>query len=235
MNLYDIKETIIQMPFKHVYFYDDQIGNIRSVKNRLKDHVTCVHIPKKLTEKLDLDKYHTNTYDYVNGIPLADIKRIGFDTGINDLPVTDSLFAFDWDDTITCVDGVSYPPLGLGNKEVSFDDERALVFWPNGLEGYLASIMGGPERLTAIREMIDRLIANNNTVLILTNNESASVYGSRGTRPLFIEMVKKLHLSLALISSYTNYPTLEVNEETGEFEYASTKGRILSDYIANKM
>lgn len=220
------------MPFKHVYFYDDQIGNIRSVKNHLKEHVTCVHIPKKRTEQLTLDKYHTNTGEYINGIPLADIQQIGFDTNIN---CVDSLFAFDWDDTITCVDGVSYPPLGLGNKEVSFDDERALVFWPNGLEGYLASIMGGPERLAATREMIDRLIANNNTVLILTNNESASVYGSRGTRPLFIEMVKKLHPSLALISSYTNYPTLEVNEETGEFEYTSTKGKVLSDYIANKI
>jgi hypothetical protein len=221
------------MPFKHAYFYDDQLGNIRSVKNHLKEHVTCVHIPKKPTEKLTLDKYHTNTGEYINGIPLTDIHQIG--TRANGAPITDSLFAFDWDDTITCVDGVSYPPLGLGNKEVSFDDERALVFWSNGLEGYLASIMGGTERMAAIREMIDRLIANNNTVLILTNNESASVYGSRGTRPLFIEMVKKLHLALALISSYTNYPTLEVNEETGEFEYSSTKGKVLSDYIANKI
>jgi len=95
--------------------------------------------------------------------------------------------------------------------------------------------MGGTERLTAVREMIDRLVANNNTVIILTNNESASIYGSRGTRPLFIEMVKKLHPKLAIVSTYTNYPTLEVNEETGEFEFASTKGQVLSDYIANKI
>jgi hypothetical protein len=218
------------MTFNHVYFYDDQPANIRSAKNHLKEHVTCFHVPKKLTEKLTLDKYNTNTGEYINGISLADIQQI-----CTDPIITDSLFAFDWDDTISCVDGVSYPPLGLGNKEISFDDERSLVFWPKGLEGYLASIMGGPERLAAVREMITRLIANNNTVVILTNNESSSIYGSRGTRPLFIEMVKKLHPALALISSYTNYPTLEVNEETGEFEYASTKGKVLSDYIANKI
>ena len=218
------------MTFEHVYFYDDQPRNIRSVKNQLKDRVTCVHVPTKPTEKLTLDSYHTNTCDYINGIPLVDIGKI-----CSDPIITGSLFAFDWDYTITCVDGVSYPPLGLGNKEISFDDERSLVFWPDGLEGYLASIMGGPERLAAIREMITRLIANNNTVVILTNNESASIYGSRGTRPLFIEMVKKLHQNLAIISSYTNYPTLEVNEETGEFEFASTKGKALSDYIANKI
>ena len=216
------------MTFNHVYFYDDQLVNIRSVNNQLKDHVTCVHVPKKPTEKLTVDSYHTNPGDYIDGISLVDLGKIGADPII-----TGSLFAFDWDDTISCVDGVSYPQLGLGNKEISFDDERSLVFWPDGLEGYLASIMGGPERLAAIREMITRLIANNNTVVILTNNESASIYGSRGTRPLFIEMVKKLHQNLAIISSYTNYPTLEVNEETGEFEFASTKGKVLSDYIAN--
>ena len=223
------------MSFQHVYFYDDQLANIRSVKTHLNDHVTCVHFPKKPSESLPLDSYSTNPGDYINGIPLDMIRRIGFDTGKNDAPITDSLFAFDWDDTITCVDGVSYPPMGMGRKEISFDDERSLVFWPDGLEGYLESIMAGPERVKAIREMVDRLISNNNTVIILTNNESASIYGSRGTRPLFIEMVKKLHSKLSIVSSYTNYPTLDVNEETGEFEYSSMKGKVISDYIANKI
>lgn len=220
------------MTFKHVYFYDDQASNIRSVKNKLGDHVTCVHVPKKPTANLTVDAYSTNSGEYINGMSLHDIQQIGTDTNE---PITDSLFAFDWDDTISCLDGVSYPPLGLGSKEISFDDERSLVYWPKGLEGYLVSIMGGSERLTAIREMIDRLTTNNNTVIILTNNASASIYGSRGTRPLFIEMVKKLHPKLGIVSSYTNYPTLEVNEETGEFEFASTKGKVLSDYMANKI
>jgi hypothetical protein len=218
------------MSFNHVFFYDDQPSNIRSVKNVLGDRVTCVYVPKKPTANLTLDIYCTNPGDYINGISLADIQQIGTDPKIRD-----SLFAFDWDDTLSCVGGVSYPPLGPGNKEISFDDERSLVHWSKGLEGYLVSIMGGSERLTAIREMIIRLIANNNTVVILTNNESASIYGSRGTRPLFIEMVKKLHPKLAIISSYTNYPTLEVNEETGEFEFASTKGVVLSDYLKNRV
>ena len=218
------------MAFKHVYFYDDQTANISAVKKSLKDHVTCVYIPKKPTANLTVDAYSTNSGEYINGMSLQDIQGICANE-----PITDSLFAFDWDDTITCVCGVSYPPLGPGSKEISFDDERSLVYWPKGLEGYLASIMGGTERLTAVREMIDRLVANNNTVIILTNNESASIYGSRGTRPLFIEMVKKLHPKLAIVSTYTNYPTLEVNEETGEFEFASTKGQVLSDYIANKI
>jgi hypothetical protein len=217
------------MSFKHVFFYDDQQSNIRSVNKALGDRVTCIYVPKKPAANLTVDIYCTNPGDYINGISLADIRQIGLTE-----PITDSLFAFDWDDTISCVSGVSYPPLGPGNKEISFDDERSLVFWAKGLEGYLESIMGGTERLAAIREMIDRLINNKNTVVILTNNESASIYGSRSTRPLFIEMVKKLHPKLAIVSSYTNYPTLEVNDETGEFEFASIKGAVLSDYIKNR-
>jgi len=226
---------IIQMnsnKFSHIYFYDDDQSNIRSVKRRLGDQVTCVHVPKRLsTMQLQLDIYQTNIGDYVNGISLTDIQRIGFDS--NGAPITDALFAFDWDETLSCLNGVSYAPVGQGQREVSFDDERALKFWPEGLDGYLASIMGGPDRLAAIREMIDRLINNKNRVVILTNNESASVYGRRGTRPLFIEMVQRLHPRLALLSSYTNYPTIEVDEETGEFAYASTKGKVLGDYIEN--
>jgi hypothetical protein len=181
--------------------------------------------------QLQHDVYQTNLGDYVNGIPLTEIQRIGFDS--SGALITGALFAFDWDETLSCVNGVSYAPVGPGKREVSFDDERALVFWPAGLDGYLESIMGGPERLTAIREMIDRLINHKNRVVILTNNESASIYGSRGTRPLFIEMVKKLHPRLALLSSYTNYPTMEVDDETGEFVFASTKGKVLADYIEN--
>jgi hypothetical protein len=218
--------------FAHVYFYDDDQSNIRSVKRRLGDQVTCVHVPKRLfTMNLHLDAYQTNIGDYVNGIPMAEIQRIGFET--NGAPITDALFAFDWDETLSCVNGVSYAPLGPGQREVSFDDERSLKLWPAGLDGYLASLMGGPERLAAIRAMIDRLINNKNRVVILTNNESASVYGRRATRPLFIEMVQKLHPKLALLSSYTNYPTMEVDDETGEFVYASTKGKVLGDYIEN--
>ena len=218
--------------FSHVYFYDDDQSNIRSVKRRLGDQVTCVHVPKRLfTMNLHLDAYQTNVGDYVNGIPMAEIQRIGF--GTNGFPITGALFAFDWDETLSCVNGVSYPPLGPGQREVSFDDERSLKLWPDGLDGYLASLMGGPERLAAIRTMIDRLINHKNRVVILTNNESASVYGRRGTRPLFIEMVQKLHPKLALLSSYTNYPTMEVDDETGEFAYASTKGKVLGDYIEN--
>ncbi len=214
----------------HVYFYDDDQSNIRAVKRRLGDQVTCIHVPKRLsTMQLQQDVYQTNIGDYVNGIPMAEIQRIGLDS--NGAPITDALFAFDWDETLSCLNGVSYAPLGPGQREVSFDDERALKFWPAGVDGYLSSIMGGPDRLAAIREMIGRLINNKNRVVILTNNESASVYGRRGTRPLFIEMVQKLHPRLALLSSYTNYPTIEVDEETGEFAYASTKGKVLGDYI----
>jgi hypothetical protein len=220
---------IIYIMFSHVYFYDDEYFNIRSVKRRLADQVTCVHIPKMpSTQQLAHDVYDTNYGEYVNGIPLAEIQWIGTGT-----PITGALFAFDWDETLSCVNGVTYAPVGPGKREVSFDDERALVFWPAGLDGYLESIMGGPERLAAIREMIDRLINHKNRVVILTNNESASIYGRRGTRPLFIEMVKKLHPRLALLSSYTNYPTMEVDEETGEFAFASTKGKVLADYIEN--
>ena len=219
------------MTFSHIYFYDDAPYNIRSVSQhpQLKDRVTCVLVPKKPTEELPLDIYHTNPGDYINGIPISDVRHIGLDA--NGTPATGSLFGFDWDDTLSCINGVSYPPVGPGEREVSFDDERSRVFWADGLEGYLVSIMGGPERLAAIREMIDRLIHYTNTAIILTNNESASVYGRRSTRPLFIEMVKKLHPSLVILSSYTNYPTMEVDEETGEFDYASTKGNVLADYI----
>jgi hypothetical protein len=229
--LYDTNIIQIMSKISHIYFYDDDQSNIRAVKRRLGDKVTCVHIPRRVSMNLNLDAYQTNVGDYINGIPLAEIQRIGFDA--SGAPITDALFAFDWDETLSCLNGVSYPPVGPGQREVSFDDERALKFWPAGLEGYLASIMGGPERLAAIREMIDRILANNNRVVILTNNESASVYGRRGTRPLFIEMVQKLHPRLALLSSYTNYPTMEVDEETGEFAYASTKGKVLGDYIEN--
>ena len=218
--------------FSHVYFYDDDLSNIRSVKRCLADRVTCVHIPKITpTQPLANDIYQTNLGEYVNGIPLAEIQRIGFDS--NGAPITGTLFVFDWDETLSCINGVSFPPVGPGQREVSFDDERALKLWPDGLDGYLASIMGGPERLAAIRGMIDRLINHKNRVVILTNNESASVYGRRGTRPLFIEMVHKLHPRLAILSSYTNYPTMEVDDETGEFAYASTKGKVLCDYIEN--
>lgn len=223
---------IIQMTYSHVYFYDDDQSNIRSVKRSLGDQVTCVHVPKRVsTKQLQLDVYQTNIGDYINGIPLTEIQRIGF--GTNGALITDALFAFDWDETLSCVNGVVYAPLGPGQREVSFDDDRSLKFWPAGLDGYLASLMGGPERLAAIRTMIDRLINNKNRVVILTNNESASVYGRRGTRPLFIEMVQKLHPKLALLSSYTNYPTMEVDDETGEFVFASTKGKVLGDYIEN--
>lgn len=222
-------QNIIQNMFSHVYFYDDENDNIRSVKRRLGERVTCFHIPKTtLKQELKHDLYETNPGDYVNGIPFATIEQIGVGATI-----TEALFAFDWDETLSCVNGVSYPPVGTGQREVSFDDERSLVFWPDGLEGYLVSIMGGSERLAAIRDMIDRLLANKNRVVILTNNESASIYGRRGTRPLFIEMVRKLHSGVGILSSYTNYPTMEVDEETGEFGFTSTKGNVLWDYIQN--
>jgi hypothetical protein len=47
-------------------------------------------------------------------------------------------------------------------------------------------------------------------------------------------MVKKLHPLLAILSSYTNYPTIEVDEETGEYDYASTKGNVLAEYISSR-
>ena len=212
--------------FSHVYFYDDDQSNIYSVKKHLANKVTCTYFPNKTQEQLTHDIYQTNPGDYINGIPLTEIRRIGFD-----VPITYSLFAFDWDETISCVNGVSYPPLGPNESAISFDDARSLVFWPDGLEGYLVSIMGGPERISAIRDMFDRLINHKNTVVILTTNESASIYGMRGTRPLFIEMVNKLHPNITVLSSYTHYPKMELNEETGHFEYASIKGNVLLEYL----
>lgn len=91
-----------------------------------------------------------------------------------------SALFFDWDRTITCVEGMVTTGLSdaLKNGTVTYDD--LLVF-----------LMGGEERLQMIKGMFQNIMKHNIKFFILTFNLYAS-NKNRITRDIYIELLKML-------------------------------------------
>jgi len=122
-----------------------------------------------------LDKDHVN-----NGITREQVAQLDSWLTIHDNMERSAIF-FDWDRTITCVEGMVTEGLleALQAGTVTYDD--LLVF-----------LMGGEERLQMIKDMFKNIKEHNIKFFILTFNLYASKYDIRNVRPIYIEMLKRI-------------------------------------------
>jgi len=120
-----------------------------------------------------LDKDHVN-----NGITREQVAQLDSWLTIHDNMERSAIF-FDWDRTITCVEGMVTDGLleSLQTNTITYND--LLVF-----------LMGGEERLQMIKDMFQNIIRHNIKFFILTHNPYASI--NKPTRPIYIKLIVML-------------------------------------------
>jgi hypothetical protein len=117
-----------------------------------------------------------------NGITPELLTNINFNQWLEDHNgMTRAAIFFDWDRTITCVEGmVTYGlPLALQQEQVIYTD--LLLF-----------LMGGQERLDFIKQMFKDIMENDIHFFILTHNLYASKIKGGATRHIYINLLKML-------------------------------------------
>jgi hypothetical protein len=122
-----------------------------------------------------LNKPHVN-----NGITPELLTNIDLNQWLNG--INSSALFFDWDRTITCVEGMvtNGLPLALQQEQVTYTD--LLLF-----------LMGGEERLQFIKSMFQDIMEHDIKFFILTHNLYASnLKGRDTTRPIYINLIKLL-------------------------------------------
>ena len=122
-----------------------------------------------------LDKDHVN-----NGIIREQVAEL--DSWLtNHSGMEMSAIFFDWDRTITCVEGMVTEGLleALEAGTVTYD-------------GLLVFLMGGEERLQMIKDMFQNIIRHNIKFFILTHNPYASI--NKPTRSIYIKLLEMLTL-----------------------------------------
>lgn len=121
-----------------------------------------------------LDKPYVN-----NGITIEQIVELN-EWLTNHSGMERSALFFDWDRTITCVEGMVTTglPENIESGTVTYDD--LLVF-----------LMGGEDRLQMIKDMFQNIMEHNIKFFILTFNLYAS-NKNRITRDIYIELLKML-------------------------------------------
>jgi hypothetical protein len=117
-----------------------------------------------------------------NGITPELLSNINFDQWLEDHNgMTRAAIFFDWDRTITCVEGMvtNGLPLALQQEQVTYTD--LLLF-----------LMGGQERLDFIKQMFNDIMENDISFFILTHNLYASKIKGGATRHIYINLLKML-------------------------------------------
>lgn len=117
-----------------------------------------------------------------NGITPELLTNINFNQWLeHHNGMTRAAIFFDWDRTITCVEGMvtNGLPLALQQEQVTYTD--LLLF-----------LMGGQERLDFIKQMFKDIMENDIKFFILTHNLYASKIKGSDTRHIYINLLKML-------------------------------------------
>lgn len=123
-------------------------------------------------------------YDRLSGIEDEEIAALyGWMQMTEGVPNRVALF--DWDRTISKIEGVLLPPEPYSFSEMldwvatkklsqSYMDRIATIGAPITIEDALEYMCGGPERLAKIKGMFAKLVENGVKIMILTNNGGCS-------------------------------------------------------------
>lgn len=187
-------------------FFDDQIENIRDVQTTFPSSI-CVLIDPRPVER-DLREFEGNPY----------YQKIPMNRGFHEEHmgiVTKNPIIFDWDKTLSVVEGIHMPK---GNY--TFED----IGMP--LEAVCHVILGGHARIALLKSFFKRTTK----VVVLTNNPSACpisqtpyVFGDDTTcynRPQFLRLIRFI------------IPTFQEKDLIASHMYHGIKSAALKDYFS---
>ena len=210
-------------------FFDDQIANIYDVQTAFPSS-TCVLIDPNPVER-DIREFEGNPY--------AQLEMPDMNIGFNEehMAMTDAwlstvenpILVFDWDKTVSVVEGIRMPPC---NEWQTKSGTRWLqnTFEDTGmrLEDVCHVILGGHARIALLKSFFERVKAN---IIVLTNNPSACplsqvahVFGDDPTcynRPEFLRLIRFI------------IPTFQERNLIASHMYDGIKSVALKDYFEN--
>ena len=207
-------------------FFDNDYEHVMNVK-RTFSSVTSVHVDdKKIMEMRDycnLPVFLHNQYaKYMKAIRFtpSDIHH-GVSHGMTEEHIQllmdfvsrnpRGVAVFDWDRTISCIEGVYNDPRGytseMGIYKFNYPDTAQFII--------------GPNRIDMIRNMFDSLRRKGYSIYILTNNESAR---SARMRKIFLNVIRQVYPQMQ------DYQLLASNSAAG-----ITKGAVLQKEINRLM
>jgi hypothetical protein len=171
-------------------FFDDDIMNIRTVTTMC-DKIKGVQIPGQAhTPLIPIDSFkdsfgdgvgpyidllkrmnnNDDTYDSTSGIQASHIAELT--TWLESIPAEDypkTVAIFDWDRTLSVFEGIFRYDGIIANIQYYGLDEDTIN------ESMITYLLGGRERLTMIRDMLNMLSEKGVQLFVLTNNGSCSV------------------------------------------------------------
>ena len=187
-------------------FFDDQIENIHDVQTAFPSSI-CVLIDPRPVER-DVREFEGNPY----------YQKIPMNSGFHQehmAMVTKNPIIFDWDKTLSVVEGIRMPWGHYTFEDIGFP-----------LEAVCHVILGGHARIALLKSFFKRV----SKVVILTNNPSACpisqtpyVFGDDTTcynRPQFLRLIRFI------------IPTFQEKDLIASHVYHGIKSEALKDYFA---
>lgn len=200
-------------------FFDDMQHNIDDIQTAFPSSVCVLIDPTPV--KRDLREFEDNPY---SKLETSDMN-IGFNEEHMAMVDQFSTLVFDWDKTLSVVEGIRMPPCNPWGKkwlQNTFED--------NGiqLEHVCHAILGGHARIALLRSFFERVKAN---IVVLTNNPSACplsqvphIMGDDPTsynRPEFLRLIRFI------------IPTFQEKDLVPSHMYRGIKSDALKDYFEN--
>ena len=192
-----------------MFFFDDQITNIRDVQTAFPSSVCVLIDPRPV--KRDLREFKGNPY--AQEMPM----NRGFNKEHMAMVDRSNLLVFDWDKTLSVVEGIHMPRLQ------SFEDTGIR------LEDVCHVILGGHARIALLKSFFKRTKA---TIIVLTNNpaacpmsEEAYVFGDDPTsynRPEFLRLIRFI------------IPSFQEKNLIASHMYYGIKSAALKDYFVKR-
>lgn len=161
-------------------FFNEEYLRLFTDKNNT--YAAYINNMKTIDTKTTLTSYFDKAYPN-NGIDiimpqLSDWIVAHSGDGLNE----NSCLLFDWDRTITVVEGMLF---GKNNDLLESLDTGTVTF-----DDLLMFVMGSSERIESIRNMFEKIINSGMPFYILTHNSNASKFTP--SRRVYIELIKRL-------------------------------------------
>jgi hypothetical protein len=219
-------------------FFDNDIGHITKFQSIL-PRIESIHIndtipnqklgvenrdqylslPNRTKVYCDHPDFGGNTYAMASSgdgectMPCEGISNALIDTIItiyaSSSDNSDKYIFFDWDRTLSVVEGILSPPLGTSFDAYSISINDILLY-----------LIGNQERINKLKNMYD-LLKNNTKIYIITNNNMASKSKRESNRPEFLRIVQGL---------FEDFPD---NNIISSIDYDGDKVRALEGKLGN--
>jgi len=196
-------------------FFDDMKPNIEDMELVFPSSI-CVHIDPSPIE-IDFREFEGNPY----------LKEMSMNRGFHEehmamvdawLPRENPILVFDWDKTLSVVEGIDMPPCdpwGTRWLQNTFEDYNMT------LENVCHFILGGYARIALLKSFFERTKAK---IIVLTNNPSACPISKENTsynRPEFLRLIRFI------------IPTFQEKDLVPGHLYNGIKSEALKDYFIN--